>query len=156
MYTYNDYTAVSPSNWNELTYQDNNDTQIMSYMNSEIEDISINMEKSAVSSRELSQNLSESANHIAAFAENVDGIRKMVQQANENAQVTSVMAKENRKNALNEIRILQDKMQMAHKDIQKIEQVKQIAEEIGKILNKSVQEVASVTTNNAYELFDLR
>lgn len=31
-----------------------------------------------------------------------------------------------------------------------------IAEEIGKILNKSVQEVASVTTNNAYELFDLR
>ena len=31
-----------------------------------------------------------------------------------------------------------------------------IAEEIGKILNKSVQEVASVTTNNTYELFDLR
>ena len=32
VYTYNDYTAVSPSNWNELTYQDNNDTQIMSYI----------------------------------------------------------------------------------------------------------------------------
>lgn len=31
-YTYNTYTAVSPSNWNELTYQDNNDTQIMSYI----------------------------------------------------------------------------------------------------------------------------
>ena len=30
--TYNTYTAVSPSNWNELTYQDNNDTQIMSYI----------------------------------------------------------------------------------------------------------------------------
>lgn len=29
-YTYMDYTTVSPSNWNELTYQDNNDTQIMS------------------------------------------------------------------------------------------------------------------------------
>ena len=29
-YTLNDYTAVSPSNWNELTYQDSNDTQIMS------------------------------------------------------------------------------------------------------------------------------
>ena len=29
-YTFMDYTAVSPSNWNELTYQDNNDTQIMS------------------------------------------------------------------------------------------------------------------------------
>ena len=28
-YTYHEYTAVSPSNWNELTYQDNNDTQIM-------------------------------------------------------------------------------------------------------------------------------
>ncbi|MBQ8747990.1 MAG: hypothetical protein IJZ08_09025 [Clostridia bacterium] len=33
-YTYNTYTATSPSNWNELTYQDNNDTQIMSYIGS--------------------------------------------------------------------------------------------------------------------------
>jgi oligopeptide transport system substrate-binding protein len=31
-YTYRTYTALSPSNWNELTYQDNNDTQIMSYI----------------------------------------------------------------------------------------------------------------------------
>ena len=33
-YTYHTYTGVSPSNWNELTYQDNNDTQIMSYIGS--------------------------------------------------------------------------------------------------------------------------
>lgn len=33
-YTYKTYTAVSPSNWNELTYQDSNDTQIMSYISS--------------------------------------------------------------------------------------------------------------------------
>ena len=32
--TYKTYTSVSPSNWNELTYQDNNDTQIMSYIGS--------------------------------------------------------------------------------------------------------------------------
>lgn len=32
LYTYNTYTAVSPSNWNELTYQDENDRQIMSYI----------------------------------------------------------------------------------------------------------------------------
>lgn len=31
-HTYRTYTAVSPSNWNELTYQDQNDTQIMSYI----------------------------------------------------------------------------------------------------------------------------
>ncbi len=31
-YTYNTYTALSPSNWNELTYQDSNDTQVMSYI----------------------------------------------------------------------------------------------------------------------------
>ena len=31
-YTYRTYTALSPSNWNELTYQDQNDTQIMSYI----------------------------------------------------------------------------------------------------------------------------
>ena len=34
VYTYSTYTAVSPSNWNELTYQDNNDTQIMGYIGS--------------------------------------------------------------------------------------------------------------------------
>lgn len=33
-YTYNTYTALSPSNWNELTYQDSNDTQILSYVSS--------------------------------------------------------------------------------------------------------------------------
>lgn len=33
-YTYNTFTAVSPSNWNELTYKDNNDTQILNYLTS--------------------------------------------------------------------------------------------------------------------------
>ncbi len=33
-YTYYTYTAVSPSNWNGLTYQDNNDTQILNYLTS--------------------------------------------------------------------------------------------------------------------------
>ena len=32
-HTYNEYLAVSPSNWNELTYQDSNDTNIMSFIN---------------------------------------------------------------------------------------------------------------------------
>ena len=27
--TYRTYTSTMPSNWNELTYQDNNDTQIL-------------------------------------------------------------------------------------------------------------------------------
>ncbi len=31
-YTYRTYTTTSPSNWNELTYLDNNDTQIMGYI----------------------------------------------------------------------------------------------------------------------------
>ena len=31
-HTYYDYTTVSPSNWNELTYQDNNDTDLMGYL----------------------------------------------------------------------------------------------------------------------------
>ncbi len=32
--TYRTFTTVLPSNWNELTYQDNNDTQILSYIGS--------------------------------------------------------------------------------------------------------------------------
>ena len=34
VYSYNTYTSVSPSNWNALTYRDNNDTQIMDYITS--------------------------------------------------------------------------------------------------------------------------
>ncbi len=33
-YTYRTYTSVSPSNWNEFTSQDNNDTQILNYLSS--------------------------------------------------------------------------------------------------------------------------
>ena len=33
-YTFREYVAVSPSNWNELTYQDNNDTEIMGFIGS--------------------------------------------------------------------------------------------------------------------------
>lgn len=36
VYTYNTYTAVSPSNWNALTYRDNNDKQIMDYISSSL------------------------------------------------------------------------------------------------------------------------
>ena len=31
-YTYKSYLTLSPSNWNELTYQDNNDTNVMTYI----------------------------------------------------------------------------------------------------------------------------
>ncbi len=31
-FTYRTYTTKSPSNWNELTYEDNNDTQILNYI----------------------------------------------------------------------------------------------------------------------------
>ncbi len=34
VYTYNTYLTLSPSNWNELTYQDDNDTEIMNYIGS--------------------------------------------------------------------------------------------------------------------------
>ena len=33
-YTYNTYLTLSPSNWNELTYQDNNDTEVMGWIGS--------------------------------------------------------------------------------------------------------------------------
>ncbi len=34
VYTYNTYTTLTPSNWNELTYQDNNDTEILNFISS--------------------------------------------------------------------------------------------------------------------------
>ena len=121
----------------ELNLTVNDNTRIMSSMNVEIEDISENMEKSSSSSQLLSQNLSENADHIAVFAQNVNEIRKMVQQANENAQEASITAKENRGNSLHSINRLQEKMRKTSQDAQKIEQIKQIAEEIGKIANQT-------------------
>ncbi len=112
-------------------------TQVMAGMNSEIEDISANMQESAASSKLLSESLSESAEHIVAFAQDVNEICKMVQQANENAQVTSAMAKENRKNAMSSIDILKERVKKIDKDAKKIEQVKQIAEEIGNIASQT-------------------
>lgn len=108
-------------------------SRVMSGMNSEIKDINVAMEESAEASRILSQSLAESAEHISAFANNVNEICNMVQQANENAQRTSVTAKENRSNALHSIEVFQNKVKQTSKDTQKIEQVKQIAEEIGSI-----------------------
>lgn len=121
----------------ELNTTVDDNIRIMSHMNSEIEDISINMEKSSASSRVLSENLAESAEHIAEFAQNVNEIRKMVQEANEDAQETSAMAKENRKNALDSIYVMQKRMEETSRDAGKIEKVKQIAEEIGNIAGQT-------------------
>lgn len=111
--------------------------RIMSDMNSEIGDISANMEESAQSSKLLSQSLADCANRMELFVQNVNEMCSMVRQANENAQATSAMAKTNRENAMDSINALQIKMQQTSQDARKIEQVKQIAEEIGNIASQT-------------------
>lgn len=112
-------------------------TRIMNVMNTEIAEITGNMEQSATSSKALSENLSRSAEQIATFAQNVDEICRNVQKANESAQMSSVRAKENRKNAMESIRMMQERMRKTSKDVQKIEQVRKIAEEIGAIASQT-------------------
>ncbi|MBQ6946260.1 MAG: methyl-accepting chemotaxis protein [Ruminococcus sp.] len=112
-------------------------TRIMSGMNSELESISVNMQESARSSKELSQQLSESAEEIVAFAENVNQICTMIEKANESAQTSSATAVENQKNTLNSIHSMQTRMQKAEQDVEKITQVKQIAEEISNIASQT-------------------
>ena len=112
-------------------------TRIMSDMNTEIADISANMEKSATSGKILSESLSESAEQVATFARNVDAICQMVQQANANAQATSAQAISNRRNAMDSINELQERMERTAQDAQQIMRVKQIAEEIGLIANQT-------------------
>ena len=118
-----------------ITVKENN--RIMGVMNSEIADISDNMEQSAASSKAVSANLSDSAEQIAAFAHKVDEIRLKVQNANENAQASADMAKENRENAMKTIVVMQERMKKTEKDMQKIEQVRKIAEEIGTIASQT-------------------
>ena len=121
----------------ELNHTVKDNTDIMSEMNGEFVDISKNMDDSSYSSKELSETLTKSAEHISAFAEEVNAIRNMVQKANINAQNTSVTAKENRNNALTSLTQIQEKMNKAVQEAQKIEQVKVIAEEISSIANQT-------------------
>ena len=115
----------------DSTVRDN--INLMTAMKKEIKSISTNMERSSDSSQLLYQNLSENAEHIAAFAGSINEIRDMVQQANEHAQYTANAAKENRKYALSSIASLQQKIENIDKDMQKIELVKKIAEGIRSI-----------------------
>lgn len=46
--TYRIATTVSPSNWNELTYQDNNDTQIMEYLSTNLFSFDYKIENGAI------------------------------------------------------------------------------------------------------------
>lgn len=115
----------------------NENVRVMAQMNQEMNSISANMEESSASSSRLSQNLSESANDINMFADNVNEIRRMVQQANENAQSSCAAAKVNRENTLRAIEELQKRMEKTSEDAQKIEKVKQIAEEISEIASET-------------------
>lgn len=117
----------------ELNSTVNENTKIMHDMSSEIQGISENMGNSSASSQELSGNLSDSAKEIADFAKEVDDIRKEVQKANENAKVTSENVKVNKKKALDSIQNLQERMRKTGNDARQIEQIKQIADEIGNI-----------------------
>lgn len=121
----------------ELSRTVKENTQIMSHMNAEIEDININMERSVSSSRLMSESLAESAERVTIFADNVEAICKTVRQANENAQLTSNVARQNRQKAMDSIRELQARMQKTNQDTQQIMRVKQIAEEIGTIANQT-------------------
>ncbi len=121
----------------ELNVTVNENVRVMSDMNSQIGGITANMEESANSSRQLSRSLEDCAKHMSTFVQNLNEIRSMVQRANENAQKTSAVVKDNRKNAMDSIDELQKKMQRTSQDAQKIEQVKQIAEEIGNIASQT-------------------
>lgn len=115
----------------------NENVSVMSEMNNGICSISAGMEESAQSAKQLSDKLSECANRMVSFVNNVNEIKDMVQIANENAQNTSLTAKRNQEHAMSSIGELKDKMQRSIDDAQKIEQIKKIAEEIGTIASQT-------------------
>jgi len=122
---------------NELNVTVQENVRIMSDMNSGIEDISKNMKTSAITSEELSVSLSSSAGDIASFAKQIREISDTVHEANQNAQKTAKIAKENRKNALQSIDKLSTRMRKTSEDAQKIAEVAKIATEIGEIASQT-------------------
>ena len=121
----------------ELDQTVSSNSNIMYGMNLEISDISKNMDQSSSSSRMLSEDLSKNVEHIAAFAKEVNEIQRLVQEANKNAQSSSEMVEKNRKNALISLSAIREKMCKTAEDAQKIEQVKQIAQEISSIASQT-------------------
>lgn len=111
--------------------------RIMTEMNEQIGAISADMEESSASGTEVSQNLSESAAQMLSFTKRVKEMQEMVQKANESAKVASATANGNRADALKTIDVLQRKVKATSNDAQKIQQVKQIAEEIGSIASQT-------------------
>lgn len=118
-----------------VTVTDN--VRIMSDMNEEIGDISADMKESSVSGTAVSRNLSESAEHMLSFTGRVRNMREMVQKASESAKLASATANGNRADAMKAIDELQRKVKTTSNDAQKIQQVKLIAEEIGKIASQT-------------------
>ena len=119
----------------DLTVKDN--TKIMSDMNVEIEDIGGNMKKSAQTSKTVSENLAESSNQMTLFVQDVERICSMVKQANENAQRTVDIAKENRKNAMVSISALKERIEDTNQYTQQIIRVNEIADEISAIASQT-------------------
>ncbi len=72
---YNTTTTVMPSNWNELTYQDNNDTQIMSYIGSSFFDYDYKFENDAKYNADGSIN--KNAIVIGAYTTNYSAATKL-------------------------------------------------------------------------------
>ena len=72
---YNTTTTVMPSNWNELTYQDNNDTQIMSYIGSSFFDYDYKFENNAKYNADGSIN--KNAIVIGAYTTNYSAATKL-------------------------------------------------------------------------------
>lgn len=122
---------------NELNATVHENVQVMSEMNRGIEGIGANMKNSATVSEQLSVNLSESADNIAAFAKQVRDISKTVHVANQSAQETVEIAKKNRENALSSIEKLSIRMRQTSEDAQKIKEVAQIATEISEIASQT-------------------
>ncbi len=125
------------SSGEELNTTVNENSRIMLDMNQEIEGISANMESSAQASVQLSESLAQSAEDIAAFAQQVNEITAMVKEANRNAQETAAMAKKNRDNAMESIDEISSRMRKTSLEAQQITQVKKIADEISEIASQT-------------------
>lgn len=121
----------------EMNVTVNENNEIMTDMNSKLESISASMRESARSSGTLSVKLSESAADIVTFAENVNRICTMIEKANESAQASSATAVENQKHTLGNIQGMRERIRLAEQDVEKIAQVRKIADDISEIASET-------------------
>ena len=106
-------------------------------INEGISAISTNMEECSSASDTVSSHLADTTEQVSIFAKHVEEVELQTRTANNNANASAKLAKEHRDEAISKIEYIQQEVHKATEEAKVIERVRDIAEEINAIAEKT-------------------